>query len=396
MPKVTTTSLPINGLFALVKPSGPTSMAILDRLKPLFAKSKLLVDLEEYEKELAEMKRLKKEKKKMKRGRVSRPADRPKLGQGGTLDPLADGVLVLGVNKGTKILGQFLECSKEYRTTALLGCETDSYDSNGARVRLAPYSHLTPEDVEGVLDRFRGNIQQLPPIFSALKMDGKPLYEYARENKPLPRPIEARSCTVHELVLESWTPAATSPEDTAGHHFKWPENEIDETQREARKRVKELVLKAEADAPSNDEQPAVKSALRQPTPPAMDISDPNEPGPPAFVLRMSVSSGTYVRSIVHDIGIALGSAAHVVTLTRTRQGKYGLAGTSRPTSLEAEAQAPVSTDVERPDLMDGDCIKWEVFERALEKVEKGDDETAKPEGDWEDWEQAIMQSWSEN
>lgn len=227
-------------------------------------------------------------------------------------------------------------------------------------------------------------------------MDGKPLYEYARENKPLPRPIEARSCTVHELVLESWTPAATSPEDTAGHHFKWPENEIDETQREARKRVKELVLKAEADAPSNDEQPAVKSALRQPTPPAMDISDPNEPGPPAFVLRMSVSSGTYVRSIVHDIGIALGSAAHVVTLTRTRQGKYGLAGTSRPTSLEAEAQAPVSTDVERPDLMDGDCIKWEVFERALEKVEKGDDETAKPEGDWEDWEQAIMQSWSEN
>lgn len=68
-------------------------MAILDRLKPLFAKSKLLVDLEEYEKELAEMKRLKKEKKKLKRGRVSRPADRPKLGQGGTLDPLADGVL---------------------------------------------------------------------------------------------------------------------------------------------------------------------------------------------------------------------------------------------------------------------------------------------------------------
>lgn len=67
-------------------------MAILDRLKPLFAKSRLLVDLEEYEKELAEMKRLKKEKK-FKRGRMSRPADRPKLGQGGTLDPLADGVL---------------------------------------------------------------------------------------------------------------------------------------------------------------------------------------------------------------------------------------------------------------------------------------------------------------
>lgn len=227
-------------------------------------------------------------------------------------------------------------------------------------------------------------------------MDGKPLYEYARENKPLPRPIEARSCTVHELVLESWTPAATSSNDMIGHRFKWPEKEIDEEQREARKRVKELVLKAEAETHSSDEQPAVKNALRQPTPPETNASDPNEPGPPVFVLRMSVSSGTYVRSIVHDIGVALGSAAHVVTLTRTRQGKYGLSGASHPATLEAETQAPVSADVERPELMDGDCIKWEVFERALEKAEKGGSETAGLDGEWEDWEQAVMQSWSEN
>jgi tRNA pseudouridine55 synthase len=103
-------------------------MAILDRLKPLFSKSRLLVDLEEYEKEMAEMEKLK-GKRRPKKGRFSRPGDRPKLGQGGTLDPLADGVLgelnsrscvgqsievlkVLGVNRGTKVLGQFLECSK--------------------------------------------------------------------------------------------------------------------------------------------------------------------------------------------------------------------------------------------------------------------------------------------
>ncbi|KAG9096178.1 hypothetical protein FRC07_010975 [Ceratobasidium sp. 392] len=216
-------------------------------------------------------------------------------------------------------------------------------------------------------------------------MDGKPLYEYARENKPLPRPIEARKCTVHELVLESWTPAATSSDDPTGHRFSWPEKEIDAEQREARKRVAELILKAEADAHPTEEQPAVANALRQATPPSTTTDNTNLLGPPAFVLSI----------IVHDIGVALGSAAHVVTLTRTRQGKYGLAGASRPDSVEAEAHAPVTSEVERPELMDGDCIKWEVFERALEKLE-GDSETStRSEGDWEDWEQAIIQSWSE-
>jgi tRNA pseudouridine55 synthase len=235
-------------------------------------------------------------------------------------------------------------------------------------------------------------------------MDGKPLYEYARENKPLPRPIEARLCTVHELVLESWIPAVTSPEDTVGHQFSWPDKEIDDEQREARERVAELVLKAEAEAHSTEAQLTeaqlnIKIAPQQATPEPKVEDGTSIPGPPAFVLRMSVSSGTYVRSIVHDIGLALGSAAHVVTLTRTRQGKYGLAGASRLASIETEAQAPVPVEVERPDLMDGDCIKWEVFERALEKLEGGNDITAKSEanveGEWEDWEQAIIQSWSE-
>ncbi|QRV85873.1 pseudouridine synthase [Ceratobasidium sp. AG-Ba] len=369
-------------------------MAILDRLKPLFAKSKLMVDLAERERELAEFKRLKKDKKRPKRGRVSKPGDKPKLGQGGTLDPLADGVLVLGVNGGTKALGQFLECSKEYRTTVLLGCETDSYDSKGAKVRIAPYAHLSQDDVEKVLNRFRGEIQQMPPIFSALKMDGKPLYEYAREKKPLPRPIEARKCTVHELVLESWTPAATSPEDTAGHQFHWPEKEIDDEQREERKRVAELVLKAEADAHPTEEQPAVANALQQAAP-ATIVEDVDLPGPPAFVLRMSVSSGTYVRSIVHDIGLALGSAAHVVTLTRTRQGKYALATASKPIASETASQRPAVSEVDRPELMDGDCVKWEVLESALAKLEGSEEIEGKAEGEWEDWEQAIMQSWSE-
>ncbi|KAH7341098.1 pseudouridine synthase [Rhizoctonia solani] len=392
MVKVSTSSLPLDGLFAIVKPSGPTSMSILDRLKPLLAKSRLLVDQEEYQKVLAEMEKQKKKRRRQKDGRVSKPSDRPKLGQGGTLDPLADGVLVLGVNKGTKSLGQFLECTKEYRTTGLLGCETDSYDSNGARVRTSPYAHLTREDVEKVLDRFRGEIQQMPPIFSALKMDGKPLYEYARENKPLPRPIEARKCIVYELVLERWIPAAQSPDATEGHHYTFPEKEITEEQQNSMNQIKELVLKAETDAHPSEEQPAVINSLRQATPPPAATGQPSTSGPPAFVLRMVVTSGTYVRSIVHDIGMALGSAAHVVTLTRTRQGKYNLAS-AQGTAI---SQPPTSPVVDRPELMDGNCIKWEVFERALVLAE-GKEETSKPEGEeWEEWEQAILQSWSED
>ncbi|KAG8762958.1 hypothetical protein FRC11_006825 [Ceratobasidium sp. 423] len=346
-------------------------MAILDRLKPLLAKSRLLVDQEEYQKVLAERESQKKRRNRPKRGRMSKPSDFPKLGQGGTLDPLADG---------------------EYRTTGLLGCETDSYDSNGARVRTSPYAHLTREGVEKVLDRFRGDIQQMPPIFSALKMDGKPLYEYARENKPLPRPIEARTCTVHELVLESWIPAAQSPDDTEGHHYKFPENEITEERRTSMNQIKELVLKAEANAHPSEEQPAVKNALRQATPLPTAADQPDTPGPPAFVLRMVVSSGTYVRSIVHDIGMALGSAAHVVTLTRTRQGKYNLASAQGT----ANDQLSASPEVDRPELMDGNCIKWEVFERALALAENKE-ESSKPEGEeWGEWEQAILQSWSED
>ncbi|KAF8758400.1 hypothetical protein RHS01_02385 [Rhizoctonia solani] len=252
MPKVSTSSLPLDGLFAIVKPSGPTSMSILDRLKPLLARSRLLVDQEEYQKALAEKEKQKKRRGKFKSGRMSKPSDRPKLGQGVHWTRWQT---VFQPQTGTQ----------EYSTTALLGCETDSYDSNGAIVRTLPYAHLTQEDVEKVLSRFRGDIKQMPPIFSALKMDGKPLYEYARENKPLPRPIEARSCTVYELVLERWIPAAQSSDDTEGHHYKFPEKEITEEQRNSMNQVKELVLKAEADAHPSEEQSAVVNALRQTT-----------------------------------------------------------------------------------------------------------------------------------
>ncbi|KAJ3809139.1 pseudouridine synthase [Lentinula lateritia] len=324
MPKITVPPLPVSCLLGMIKPSGPTSMSLLNDLQPLLSKSRLFE-----QPPLDAPKRKKKRSKKV--GDV-------KVGQGGTLDPLADGILVLGVGKGTKKLTEFLDCTKEYSTTCLLGCETDSYDSEGGRVRLAPWKHVTKEQVVEALNQFRGEIKQTPPIFSALKMDGKPLYEYARNGIPLPRPIEPRTVTVHSLELVEWK--------GSDHSFSWPEKALNEGQKKAMEAAIRGVDKTATieDDPESTVQDEVK--------------------PTAFVIKMKVSGGTYVRSLVHDLAHALGSAGHVVTLTRSRQGRFVLNSTE-----------------------DGDrtCVPWSVFEKALT------DPGAADEDGWTEWEREILQ-----
>ncbi|KAG9006907.1 hypothetical protein FRB90_009655 [Tulasnella sp. 427] len=156
MPRVNSPSIPLNGIFAVAKPSGMTSMAVVETIQKLFTDSPLFMEAEALEKL-----RAKTGKKKIK---LQRKIGNVKAGQGGTLDPLADGVLVIGISKGTKSLGRFLDCTKEYKTIGLLGCETDSYDSEGARVRIAPWKNITREQVEATLNRFRGPIKQVPPM----------------------------------------------------------------------------------------------------------------------------------------------------------------------------------------------------------------------------------------
>lgn len=330
MPKISLSLLPLSGLFGVIKPSGPTSMHIINEIKPLIAGSRIFVDAATLEKN-------KKSKGKGARGR--RGKDGIKIGQGGTLDPLADGVLVIGVGKGTKKLNEFLDCSKEYRTTCLLGCETDSYDSEGARVRTAPWRHVTKEKVESALEQFRGEIEQAPPIFSALKMDGMPLYDYARKGIPLPRPIEKRKVTIHSLELVEWK--------GSDHAYRWPEKKFTEEEKNAlAKSLSEV-----------DDNAAI-----------VDEADPDgeadgSVGPSAFVLKMKVSGGTYVRSIVHDLSHALGSAGHVVTLTRSKQRNYVL--------------EPEEEDDRR-------CVSWEVFEKALKDAGEADEEG------WVEWEREIL------
>jgi tRNA pseudouridine55 synthase len=340
-----------------------------------------------------------------------------KIGHGGTLDPLATGVLICGVGKGTKSLQDFLLCTKVYETVVLFGTSTDTYDRVGKVLRRAPYDHITKEAVEEALGQFRGKFMQLPPLFSALKMNGKPLYEYAREGKEIPREIERRPVEVLNLELVEWMEGGThsheAPTDEAGYAeinvanklwkqegaqpasitepaVKSANSEGAEANFEALKEDQKAPIKDEAEGipaeavqteelvektfevkkkvektfevkkkveqnkrkMSEDqddlvhESPAFKhrksantsedatmsGGLPVPSTPAADTTMKEEPssspakvkGPPAAKLRMTVTSGFYVRSLCHDLGTAVGSAALMAELERTRQGEFEL------------------------------------------------------------------------
>lgn len=116
-----------------------------------------------------------------------------KVGHAGTLDPLASGVLVILVGKATRAQQRFLNDDKEYRGTMLLGVETDTHDADGEVVaRHEGPCGISREALERVFAEFRGEIRQIPPMVSAVKHKGKPLYKYARKGQEIarePRPI---------------------------------------------------------------------------------------------------------------------------------------------------------------------------------------------------------------
>lgn len=137
--------------------------------------------------------------------RARRAMDARKAGHTGTLDPFATGLLVCCFGKATKISGLLLDADKAYEATIQLGVETDSGDLTGNVVATAEsFTGVTEEQVRAILPQFTGAIQQIPPMYSALKRDGKPLYEYAREGIVLERP--PRDVTIHRLELISFSP----------------------------------------------------------------------------------------------------------------------------------------------------------------------------------------------
>lgn len=296
-----------------------------------------------------------------------------KMGHGGTLDPMATGVLILGVGSGTKDLGHFsTECTKSYEAVVLFGAATDTYDTEGKVVGRKPYEHITKDMVEEALVKFRGKGMQRPPIFSALRVQGKRLYEYAREGKEVPVEIKERPVEVSELEVVEWMEGGT-------HKWHWPEREADtEEKKFAEKALKlegqdELKVKdevkaeddvatagaakrkREADATGHPETGLVepeqkRSKEEDPTtePPAKieevqnakddgkeaqpesaDTTTPaateRPPCPaPACRIRMTVTSGFYVRSLCQDLGAAVGSLGMMTDLVRTRQSNFEL------------------------------------------------------------------------
>jgi tRNA pseudouridine55 synthase len=127
-----------------------------------------------------------------------------KVGHAGTLDPMATGLLILGIGGATRLLRFVQGARKEYLATALLGVATDSLDADGAVISREPLP-VTEAEVRSAMVRFTGEIMQIPPMVSARKVEGKRLYELAREGKVVER--EARAVTIDKLELIDMAPS---------------------------------------------------------------------------------------------------------------------------------------------------------------------------------------------
>jgi len=130
---------------------------------------------------------------------VRRAARIRQVGHGGTLDPLASGVLPICIGQATKLAQFLLDADKAYEVTLRLGVETDTDDADGAVTACNDATAVTEAAIRTALEPFRGPQQQVPPIYSALKRDGRPLYAYARAGAPVT--AAPRAVTVHALDL---------------------------------------------------------------------------------------------------------------------------------------------------------------------------------------------------
>jgi tRNA pseudouridine55 synthase len=173
---------PFDGILLVDKPSGPTSHDIVDAIRRRF---KL-----------------------------------PKVGHGGTLDPQATGLLVLLLERATKLADHFTNSDKAYEGTLLLGVATDSYDADGRIVREADYRAVTREQLEERMRAMVGDLMQAPPMVSAVKVHGVPLYKLARRGETVER--KPRLVHVYELSLKTFDPpeAAFSIRCTKGTYVR--------------------------------------------------------------------------------------------------------------------------------------------------------------------------------
>lgn len=313
----------MNGIFAIEKPSGITSTKYINDLQNIFTESKVFAS------DLNAAKALTKSQldvdKKWTPARIDKriKSMKVKIGHGGTLDPLAKGVLIIGIGLGTKKLQHYLTgCNKTYEAKALLGMSTTTGDSEGEIISQSPIEHITKEQIKNTAPKFIGKLRQTPPIFSALKMNGKPLYDYAREGKPLPMPIKPREVTIHDIKVHE--------EDSLSynHNFEKLESKLDEDG----KPIEHLL----SNNPTLNDSPLFFSQEYLENENVVEEDKiangfnhlkENESLPdklPMFHITAGVSSGTYIRSLLSDYGRALNSAAYMVELNRVSQSDWKL------------------------------------------------------------------------
>jgi len=150
--------------------------------------------------------------------RVKRAARmRRGVGHGGTLDPIATGVLIVGIGRATRLMEHLLGGAKEYAAEIELGVSTNTYDADGETVSERDPSGVSREDVETALTVFHGQIEQVPPMYSALKRQGKRLYELARQGIEIER--EPRTVIVREIALADWQPPVATVRIECGGGF---------------------------------------------------------------------------------------------------------------------------------------------------------------------------------
>lgn len=208
-----------------------------------------------------------------------------KVGHTGTLDPMATGVLVISIGKATKTSDYILSSNKEYEARIKLGLLTDSFDITGEILKEEKVD-ISEEEIKNVLKKFTGKISQKPPIYSALKVNGKKLYEYAREGKEVE--IKNREVEIFSNTL-------------------------------------------------------------------LDFNGKDE-----FLIRASVSKGTYIRSLAKDIGEALGSYGTLTELRRVRTGNFKIEDAVKVSDFENMSLDEIKDKILPMDLALADFDKIEI------------------------------------
>ena len=149
--------------------------------------------------------------------RVKRASGIKRVGHGGTLDPIATGVIPICIGQATRVMEYIVDGSKEYSGVVELGVATDTYDSAGEVTRTADTGNLSRDIVGAALESFRGQIDQVPPMYSALKKDGKRLYELARKGIEVER--DPRPVRVYDIELTDWAPPLATVRVHCGRGF---------------------------------------------------------------------------------------------------------------------------------------------------------------------------------